>query len=152
MAKPLVTDGLWLRFESLIPKPRPSPKGGRPPTSNRVALEGILFVLKTGIGWEDLPAQFGCCGMTCWRRLRDWQVGGVWKALHALLLAKLREADQIDFSRAVVDSSSVRAIKGGPKPAQTPRIALNPAPNTISSPRPKACRWLVRSPGPTATT
>lgn len=60
------------------------------PVDNRKALTGILFVLKTGIAWEDLPQEMGCgSGMTCWRRLRDWQAAGVWQALHELLLAKL---------------------------------------------------------------
>ena len=120
MAKPLLTEELWLCIEPLIPKRVVSPKGGRPAVPARAALTGILFVLKTGIGWEDLPQEMGCgSGMTCWRRLRDWQEAGVWQRLHELLLAKLRNADLLDWSRAVVDSSSVRALKGGPKLGQT---------------------------------
>jgi transposase len=77
---------------------------------------GILFVLKSGIPWEMLLQEMGCgSGMTCWRRLRDWQEAGVWQRLHELLLAQLQEADQIDWSRAVVDSASVRALGGGGK-------------------------------------
>jgi transposase len=76
-------------------------------------------VLKTGIPWEDLPQEMGCgCGMTCWRRLRDWHVAGVWNGLHAVLLDRLAEADQIDWSRASLDSASVpapHAPKGGRK-------------------------------------
>lgn len=69
----LVTDELWEIIEPLLPPPKPHPKGGRPGVPNRNALTGILFVLKTGIPWEDLPQEMGCgCGMTCWRRLRDW--------------------------------------------------------------------------------
>jgi transposase len=105
-------------IEPLLPPERPKPKGGRPPVPNRKALRGILFVLKTGIQWEDLPQEMGCgCGMTCWRRLRDWQKAGVWQELHALLLDRLAEADQIDWSRASVDSASVpapHAPKGAP--------------------------------------
>ena len=71
-------------------------------------------MLKTGMGWEDLPLEMGCgSGMTCWRRLRDWQEAGVWERLHQELLARLHAADQIDWSRAVADSSSVRAVFGG---------------------------------------
>jgi transposase len=72
MAKELLPDALWLRIAPLIPPSRPEPKGGRPRVSDRAALTGILFVLKTGIPWEYLPAEMGCgSGMTCWRRLRD---------------------------------------------------------------------------------
>lgn len=131
MAKPLVTDDLWAVIEPLIPKHVPSPKGGAPPIPERDALTGILFVLKTGIPWEYLPQEMGCgCGMTCWRRLRDWQQAGVWDRLHRVLLARLRGADQIDWSRAVVDSASVRAVGGAKKPARIPRIAAKKAPST----------------------
>jgi transposase len=129
MAKLLVTDDLWALIEPLIPKHKPSPKGGQPPVSDRVCLAGLLFVLKTGIGWEDFPQEMGCCGMTLWNRLRDWQHAGVWQKIHELLLAKLREADRIDFSRAVVDSASVRAVFGGRKSAPIPRIAARMAPS-----------------------
>ena len=122
MAKPLLDDDLWQLIEPLLPEPkaRRFRFPGRKPIDNRKALTGILFVLKTGIGWEDLPQEMGCgSGMTCWRRLRDWQEAGVWTRLHELLLAKLRHADQLDWSRAVVDSSAVRALKGGQKLART---------------------------------
>lgn len=70
------------------------------------------------IRWEWLPGELGFgCGMTCWRRLRDWNNAGVWQRLHEVLLAELRAAGKLDMSRAVVDSSHVRALKGGPKPA-----------------------------------
>jgi transposase len=87
MAKPLVSDELWYLIEPLLPvKPRRIRFPGRKPLNNRAALTGILFVLKTGIGWEDLPKEMGCgSGMTCWRRLRDWQQAGVWSKLHGIL-------------------------------------------------------------------
>jgi transposase len=128
MARRLVTDELWSEIEPLLPPPRERPKGGRPPLANRLALTGILFVLKTGIQWEDLPQEMGCgCGMTCWRRLRDWHLAGVWDELHRMLLTKLRAANQIDWSRAVIDSSSIRAVLGGQKPARTRRIGARRA-------------------------
>lgn len=121
MAKPLVSDELWERIEPLIPQRPLKPEGGRPPVDDRKALTGILFVLKTGIPWEDLPQEMGCgCGMTCWRRLRDWQAAGVWDKLHQRLLCELRQADKIDWSRAVADSSSVRAVGGGEKTGPNP--------------------------------
>lgn len=73
MAKPILTDELWAAIEPLLPVHVPSPNGGHPRVSDRAALTGILFVLQTGIAWEYLPKELGCgCGMTCWRRLRDW--------------------------------------------------------------------------------
>src|SRR5271167_2862595 len=92
MAKPLVSDGLWERIEPLLPRvERRYRYPGRKRVPDRAALTGILFVLKTGIPWEDLPQEMGCgSGMTCWRRLRDWNEAGVWQRLHELLLAGLR--------------------------------------------------------------
>jgi transposase len=147
MDKPIIDDELWALIEPLLPpsKPRREKNPGRLPVSNRAALTGILFVLKTGLRWRDLPAEMGCgSGVTCWRRLRDWQAAGVWDRLHALLLAKLRAADQIDFSRAAVDSSSIRAVGAGQKLGQTQQIARDPVPSTTSSPTPTA-RRLPRS-------
>lgn len=133
MAKQLLNDELWKIIEPIIPKKKRRFRyPGRKPIPDKAALTGILFVLKTGIGWEDLPPELGCgSGMTCWRRLRDWQKAGVWDKIHEVLLSKLRKAEQIDFSRAVVDSSSVRAVFGGQKPAQIRRIAVKKARNTI---------------------
>ncbi len=133
MAKPLVDDELWAIIEPLLPAPkaRRFRFPGRKPIDNRRALTGIIFVLKTGIGWEDLPQEMGCgSGMTCWRRLRDWQADGVWQRLHELLLAKLNGSKQIDWSRAVVDSSAVRALKGGTKRARTLRTGPKRAAST----------------------
>jgi len=114
MAKPLLPDGLWAIIEPLLPEHRPSPKGGRPRLPDRAALTGILFVLKTGLPWEDLPAEMNCgSGMSCWRRLAEWQADGTWDRIHAALLERLADAGRLDWSRCVVDSSSVRAVFGG---------------------------------------
>ena len=130
MAKPLLTDELWERVESCLPPPKPRPKGGRPPVPNRNALTGILFVLRTGIPWEYLPKELGAgCGMTCWRRLRDWQTAGVWRKVWRALLDELGQADAIDWSSASIDSCSVRALYGGKKRGLIPRIAARTARN-----------------------
>ena len=133
MARALLDDRLWNLIEPLLPvKKRRFRHPGRKPLDNRAVLTGIIFVLKTGIPWEDLPQEMGCgSGMTCWRRLRDWQKAGGWSQVHRVLLNHLRGADQIDFSRAVVDSDSVRAVFGGRRPARIPRITLNRAPSII---------------------
>jgi transposase len=117
MAKPLVSDGLWARVEPLLPRvERRYRYPGRKRVPDRQALTGILFVLKTGIPWEDLPREMGCgSGMTCWRRLRDWNEAGVWERLHQVLLDELQDAGALDWSRAVVDSLPVRAKGGGRK-------------------------------------
>ena len=129
MAKPLLPDVLWQEIEPLLPEPKPRRfrYPGRKPIDNRKALTGILFVLKSGIPWELLPQEMGCgSGMTCWRRLRDWQEAGVWKAVHEKLLARLNAADQIDWSRALVDSATVRAVGGGEKTGPNPTDRRKP--------------------------
>jgi transposase len=144
MAKIILSDALWAEIEPILPEQKPSPKGGRPPISNRAALRGILFVLLTGIPWEYLPQEMGCgSGMTCWRRLRDWQAAGVWDKLHRLLLDKLGIADQIAWSRACVDASSVPAPKGGAKPAGTPPIGASRVRSATSSRTKTAFRSLL---------
>ena len=128
MSKPLVSDELWALVAPLLPTEKPKPKGGRPRLSDRAALTGILFVLKSGIGWELLPQELGCgSGMTCWRRLRDWHQAGVWERLHHALLQRLADADKLDWSRASLDSASVPAKRGEPRPGPIRRIAANRA-------------------------
>ncbi len=131
MAKPLLPDELWEIIEPLLPPlPPAGPKGGRPPVPHRPTLTGILFVLKTGIPWEDLPVEMGCgCGMTCWRRLRDWQRAGVWTRLHRVLLDRLGKANAIDWSRACIDSASFAAKKGVKRPGRTRPTAASLAPS-----------------------
>ena len=140
MSKPLLEDTLWAEIEPLLPAEPAKPQGGRPRVSDRAALTGILFVLKTGLPWEMLPQEMGCgSGMTCWRRLKAWQVAGVWEALHLRLLCKLHQAEQLDWSRAIVDSSSVRAVgvssskeRRAKASAPTPPTEDAPAPSTTS--------------------
>jgi transposase len=114
--KLLVTDELWERLQPLLPPPprRRFRFPGRKPLDYRKVLTGILFVLKTGIAWDDLPAELGCgCGKTCHHYLRLWYQAGVWQRLHAVLLAELNGADQIDWERALIDASFVKAPEGG---------------------------------------
>jgi transposase len=132
MARPLVSDELWGLIEPLIPKvARRHRFPGRKRLDDRMVLTGILFVLQTGIPWEYLPQEMGCgSGMTCWRRLREWQEAGVWQRLHGLLLAKLHEAERIDWSRAAIDSSYVRALGGRQDRPEPGRPLLEVAPST----------------------
>ncbi|MGW3984045.1 IS5 family transposase [Streptomyces mirabilis] len=118
----IVSDELWVRIEPLLPVvPRRADHPGRRRLDDRKVLSGILFVLYTGIPWEFLPQELGFgSGMTCWRRLRDWNDAGVWQRLHEQLLAELHAAGALDWSRAVIDGSHVRAMKGGPKTGPSP--------------------------------
>src|SRR5947207_5817796 len=123
MAQPLLSDELWQRIQPLLPAPRPRRfrYPGRKPLSHRQALTGILFVLKTGINWNELPRELGCgSGSRCRRRLAEWHEAGVWVQLHALLLDELRGADKIDWARAAVDSASVRGLGGGEETGRNP--------------------------------
>ena len=87
----IVSDELWSLIEPLLPEPGPKLVEGRPRMPDRQALCGILFVLHTGIQWEYLPQELGFgSGMTCWRRLAEWNEAGVWQRLHEVLLAELR--------------------------------------------------------------
>lgn len=130
----IVPDDLWQRIEPLLPvKPRRLRSPGRRPLPDRLVLQGILFVLHTGIQWEFLPQQLGFgSGMTCWRRLEQWNRAGVWQRLHELLLAELHGAGKLDWSRAVVDSSHVRAARRGPKAVRARSTAPARAPSTTS--------------------
>jgi transposase len=103
MARPILDDDLWALIEPLLPPPKPrrSRHPGRKPLDNRAVLTAILFILQTGLRWDLLPQEMGCgSGMSYWRRLRDLQAAGVWDELHEVLLARLRAADQIDWSRS----------------------------------------------------
>jgi transposase len=143
MAKELVTDELWETIEPLLPPPEsPKPQGGRPRIDDRAALTGIVFVLKSGIPWEMLPQEMGCgSGMTCWRRLKEWQEAGVWEKLHRVLLDRLGEADQIDWERASLDSASIPAKRGDQKPERIRRIKERRARSATLFRTEGASRW-----------
>ncbi|MDQ0808431.1 transposase [Streptomyces sp. B3I7] len=153
-SRPWITsDELWSLIELLLPEPPPKQVEGRPRVPDRQALCGILFVLRTGIQWEYLPQEPGFgSGMTCWRRLAAWNEAGVWDQLHQLLLNKLRSKDQLDWSRAVIDSSHVRAARRGPIADPARSTAHARAASTTSSPTGRASRSRCRWPAQTATT
>lgn len=132
MASPwIVSDELWAVIEPVLPKRRPGVRGARP-LPDRLVLQGILFVLFTGVGWEDLPQELGFgSGMTCWRRLRDWQQAGVFDQVHHDLLAHLNAAAVIDWSRVIVDASHVPAKRGATAPGRARSTAASPVPNIM---------------------
>lgn len=135
MAFTLVSDELWNEIQPLLLPEPPKPEGGRPRVPDRACLTGIVYVLRTGMAWRFIPAEMGCgSGVTCWRRLRDWTQAGVWPQIHAKLLRVLGREGRIDFSRAVIDSASMRAVFGGRTRGRTPRIERKTAANATSSP------------------
>ncbi len=141
MSKPLVADALWAVVEPLLPPEPPRPKGGRPRVPDRATLTGILFILRSGTPWELLPREMGCgSGMTCWRRLRDWQQAGVWDRLQRVLLDRLGRRNAVDFGRAALDSASVAAKRGARRQAGTRRIKASRAPSGTFSPTRTASR------------
>ena len=137
MSQALVDDDLWIRIEPLLPKRcgRNRQYAGRKPIPDRAVLTGILFVLRTGIPWNMLPREMGCgSGSTCWRRLVRWQRAGVWNRLHRVLLTELRRRGELDLARAIVDSASLRALRGGKKLDRTLPIAARPGRNIMFLP------------------
>jgi transposase len=129
MAREWVTDGLWNEIKPLLPERPPRPRGGRPPADDRACLVGILFVLHTGCGWNQIPGELAPSGPTCWRRFRAWTEAGVWADLWRRILRHLGKDDGVDLARAVVDSASFRAVFGGAIRGRTPRIAGKTAAN-----------------------
>lgn len=129
--RPLVSDDLWEAIEPLLPRRPPQPKGGRPWVSDRAALGGIIFVLETGMPWKRLPTELGYgSGITCWRRVREWQAAGVWERLHRVILNWLGDEGRIDWDRASLDSTSVRAKKGEKTRDETPPTGASSARST----------------------
>ncbi|WP_405966002.1 IS5 family transposase (plasmid) [Streptomyces sp. NBC_00723] len=108
----IVDDDLWALIEPLLP-PWPEKSPGPRPVADRLCLQGILYVLHNDIAWQLLPLELGFgSGQTCWRRLERWQQAGVFEQLHRILLAELNAAGELDWSRACVDGSHIRAKKG----------------------------------------
>ena len=142
MSRPLVSGELWAAVELLLPDEPPKPKGGRPRCDDRRVLEGIVFVLWSGIGWEQLPREvFGCTGMTCGRRLRGWHGAGVLGELHRVLLERLAEADALDRDRGL-DRQRVHSGKRG---RSSPATKIGPNPTDRG--RPGTKRPLVDARG-----
>lgn len=131
----VIPDELWIRIAPLLPRSpdRDPRRGGRPRVPDRSALNGILFVLNTGVQWQQLPSSLGYgSGSTCWRRLRDWDAAGVWDAVHQLLLLDLDRHQQLKVSDLLVDGSKVRAKKGATEPGIIPLIAGDSGSNATS--------------------
>ncbi len=127
-----VSDGLWGRVSPLLPVlERRYRYPGRKRVDDRRCLEGILFVLFSGLPWQAVPGDVGVSGVTCWRRLREWQQAGVWQQLLSLLLCELEQRGAVDSARLIVDASIAPAKKGAPRRGQARWIAAVPQPSGI---------------------
>ena len=111
MAKKELTEAQWEKIKPFLPEPKHSKKGGRPPADNRACLEGILWVLRSGARWKDLPGDFPSPS-TCWGRLHDWEQAGLWLKIWRAFLGELDEKGQLDWSETFADGSFAPAKKG----------------------------------------
>ena len=116
-----LTDAQWQRIAPLLPVHPPSPKGGRPRADDRECLEGILWLVRTGARWQDIPVDLPS-GSTCWRRLQEWATEGVLEDIQAILIEELAELGKVDFDELLADGTFIRAKKGGTMSAK-PRLA-----------------------------
>lgn len=117
MAKKELTEEQWQKIEPLLPKPKKSRKGGRPPADNRACLEGILWLLRSGARWQDLPKEYPSAS-TCWRRLHAWEERGLWLKIWRTFLGELDAQGKLDWSETFADGSFAPAKKGGPASAR----------------------------------
>jgi transposase len=117
---PLLKDDQWLKLDPLLPTMPPGKKGGRPWRNNRQVLEGILWVLKTGARWRDLPERYPSPS-TCWRRLKLWEEMDIWLDIWRALLAQLDEQQYLMWEETFADGSFAPAKKGGSASARPRR-------------------------------
>ena len=119
--KPFFTDSQWLMITDLFPDPPVSRKGGRPRVKPRQCLEGILWVLRTGARWHDLPERYPSSA-TCWRRHRDWVDAGIFRVAWKRFLGKLEYGKKLNWVESIGDGTSLPAKKGALRSAR-PRKA-----------------------------
>lgn len=140
-------DRLWDRVRPLLPPQAPQPRGGRPFADDRSCFEGIVYLLRNGLRWRQMPACYPS-GVTCWRRHRQWTEAGVWHRAWKRVLAELDTAGRLDTSELVLDGTYVEAKKGEPGSARAGRDAGR---RSNSSPTARASRSGRRRTGPTST-
>jgi transposase len=121
MSKPLLSDAQWQKLAPLLPKLK-ARRRGRPLKDNRVVLAGILWVLKTGARWRDVPSDLGVSGSVCWKRLRRWDQQGVWLRIWRVFLSELDRQGRLDWQESFLDGSFAPAKKGATESAK-PSVA-----------------------------
>ena len=115
--KPELTDEQWIKIAPFLPEPPRSAKGGQEPIANRHCFEGILWVLRSGARWKDLPKGYPSAS-TCWRRLQGWEDSDVWLNAWRAFLAELDERGQLNWHEVFADGTFVPAKKGGRRSAK----------------------------------
>ena len=107
----LLSDEQWKRVKPFLPQVKPSKRGGRPRADDRACFEGILWVLRSGARWKDLPDRFPSPS-TCWRRLNEWADAGILVEIWHAFLDKLDEQGLLNWEEIFVDASFSPAKKG----------------------------------------
>jgi transposase len=108
---PQLSDEQWQLISDLFPVPKPDPRGGRPRAASRQCLEGILWVLRSGARWKDLPRCFPSYA-TCWRRFAQWSLEGIWDRAWSRLIRQLDQRGAIDWNQGFADGTFASAKKG----------------------------------------
>ena len=119
--KRTLTDAQWQRVVPHLPAHPPSPKGGRPRADDRECLEGILWLLRSGARWQDIPVDLPS-GSTCWRRLQEWATEEILEQVQAVLIDELDELGELDLTELLADATFSRAKKGV-RMSEKPRLA-----------------------------
>jgi len=109
-----VSDELWERVEPLLPKYRKSKQGGRPRADRRRVLDGILYVLRTGCQWKELPREFGAPS-TVHQYFQEWTAKGVFFRLWKEALREYDALEGIDWGWQSLDGAMTKAPLGGEK-------------------------------------
>ena len=105
-----LTDAQWERLQPLLPAQRhgKGTKGGRPSLDHRQIINGILWILRTGAPWEDLPARYGKRSTVSTRYYR-WQEQGIWNRIYDALKAQADAVGELDWDLHHVDATVIRA-------------------------------------------
>lgn len=119
-----VPEALWRRIAPVLPRERPTPRGGRPRVPDRIALAGILYRLRTGCQWKALPREFGS-GSTCHLRMQQWRRRGVFRRVYAELVRYYHKKRGLQLRWTSLDSATVKAPKGGAVRVGTQRIGAS---------------------------
>src|SRR5947199_8722257 len=106
MTPRVLTDEHWDLIAPKLPRPRRSPQGGRPRADDRECLEGILWLLRTGARWQDIPIDLPS-GSTCWRRLQEWSGEGILEEIHSRLIEDLGELGKLHLKELVMDATFI---------------------------------------------
>ena len=125
-----LTDEQWNLIAGLFPETPMGPKGGRPVVASRPCFEGILWMLRSGARWKDLPERFPST-TTCWRRHKEWTEAGTWEKAWARLTRLLDRQGRVKHDEAIADGTFSAAKKGGkrlarPSEVKEPRSWFSP--------------------------